>query len=349
MINIRGVGRVRRAAKRIANRFVSRAIILLYHRVNELASDPQLLCVSRKHFSEHLEILRLHCDPVPLNRLSHTLASGSRGRCSVIVTFDDGYADNLHHAKPLLQSHDVPATVFIATGHIGSPVGFWKDVLEGVFLQPGTLPRTLRLTIAGLEHRWELGDVAEYTVDAFQRHRTWNVTKRDDPTARQYLYRCLSQILRPLSERERWDVLRAIASWAGKDLTKASVHRALSKAEVAQLAEGGIIEIGAHTVSHPILSMLSADEQRKEIQHSKDQLEMILERRISSFAYPYGGRTHYNSDTVSAVRSSGFEIACSNFEGAVRRGTDMWQLPRFLVRDCDGEEFTRHLRQWMLS
>jgi peptidoglycan/xylan/chitin deacetylase (PgdA/CDA1 family) len=88
-------------------------------------------------------------------------------------------------------------------------------------------------------------------------------------------------------------------------------------------------------------------EQQEEIQKSKHCLENILGRPVTTFAYPYGGRSHYTAETVAAVREAGFDTACSNFEGAVRRGADMWQLPRFLVRDCDGDEFSRRFNEWL--
>src|SRR5438552_1883786 len=104
-------------------------IILLYHRIADWETDPQLLCVTPKHFTEHLEILKELGPIVSFSQLNHT------DRAS-IITFDDGYADNLHNAKPILQCQDVPATVFIATGQVGQTTEFWWDELERLLLQP---------------------------------------------------------------------------------------------------------------------------------------------------------------------------------------------------------------------
>jgi peptidoglycan/xylan/chitin deacetylase (PgdA/CDA1 family) len=87
--------------------------------------------------------------------------------------------------------------------------------------------------------------------------------------------------------------------------------------------------------------------QLDEILKSKARLEEILGHSTASFAYPFGGRRHYTEETVIAVRRAGFEWACSNFAGIVRSGTDRWQLPRFLVRDWDGDEFARNLKGWL--
>jgi peptidoglycan/xylan/chitin deacetylase (PgdA/CDA1 family) len=344
---IPGMGRVRRVARGVANRFSTRAIILLYHRVTDLASDPQLLCVSPRHFAEQMQVLREATAPGPLQRLGETLRSDSPGHCASVITFDDGYADNLLEAKPLLERYDVPATVFISSGKLGSQSGFWKDVLERVFLQPGRLPQTLRLSIAGTPQQWDLGEDAEYGQAAFRQHAGWNVARPSDPTKRQRVYRILATTLRPLADAERERVLNDLVAWAGVDLATSSEHRTLTGSEVVRLAEGGIVEIGAHTVSHPVLSGLSVEAQREEIRGSKRQLEEASGQRIGSFAYPYGGRSHYTQETVRAVREAGFNLACSNFDGAVRRSADMWQLPRFLVRNWNGDEFARHLREWL--
>ena len=88
-------------------------------------------------------------------------------------------------------------------------------------------------------------------------------------------------------------------------------------------------------------------DQFREISRGKELLEDIFGSRIKAFAYPFGGRQDYNEQTVECVRRSGFDRACSNFEGHVRRLTDPYQLPRHLVRNWDGETFARQLKKWL--
>src|SRR5439155_20411317 len=110
-MKIRGIGRVQQTARWIRNRFASRALILLYQRVVELPfGDPYLLCVAPLHFAEHLEILRSFWRPMRLQQLVEALRSGNLPHRAIAVTLDDGYADNLYNAKPLLELYEIRAT-----------------------------------------------------------------------------------------------------------------------------------------------------------------------------------------------------------------------------------------------
>jgi peptidoglycan/xylan/chitin deacetylase (PgdA/CDA1 family) len=346
-VKIRGIGRLRRVVRGVRNLFVPRAIILLYHRVTEVASDPQLLCVSPAHFAQHLAIVRKYGNPTRLSLLDEALRRGHDGRSAIVVTFDDGYADNLCNAKPLLRRHEMPATVFMTTDILGSPKEFWHDDLERLCLHPGVLPETLRLTVNGKTFDYELGEASHYSEHAYRSNRTWNVSQKSTPTLRHQLYRSLVEMLQPLPTGERRTVVDDLLKWAGIGTTGRSTHRGLSPEELVQLEDGGIIDVGSHTVSHPTLSALPVTAQVDEISRSKAHLERILGHPITAFAYPYGKRSDYTEATVAAVRAAGFQFACSNFAGIVHSNTERWQLPRFIVRDWDGEEFAARLSSWL--
>lgn len=324
----------------------SRAIILLYHRVLNLVSDPQLLCVTPKHFAEQLDILRQYTYPMPLRKFINTLQNRKIPRRSVVITFDDGYADNLYEAKPILQKFDIPATIFIATGSLGEEKEFWWDELERIFLRQEKIPETFQLKINGTVYNWELGKAAHYNKEVYRKNLNWNVLESNDPGPRQKIYRSLCELVRPMPETERSEVLDEIRSWAGVESTCRQTHRMLNPNEVSNLEERGLIEVGAHTVTHPVLSALEESEQKAEIEESKAKLEEVLEHPVSSFSYPYGSRSDYTKKTVALVRKAGFVCACSNFPDAIWRFTDRFQLPRFVVRDWDGDEFRHHLQKW---
>lgn len=346
-MKIRGFGRMKRMWRKVTSPLRCQVVILLYHRVVELPSDPQLLGVTPKHFAEHLEILGKHWHPIQLQQLVQALQDGSLPHRAVVVTFDDGYADNLYHAKPLLERYDIPATVFVTTGYIGHDREFWWDELERLLLQPGRLPETLHLTINGRGCQWELGEAAHYTEEASRRFHAWSVLEKDDPSPRQHLYRSLCQLLRPLPHGERRKVLDRLLAWAGVESRIRPTYRPFSSDEVLRLAERELVEVGAHSVTHPVLSTLPAAMQRTEILESKAHLEEILGRPVTSFAYPYGSRSDYTAETVAIVQEAGFTCACANFADVVWQGTDRYQLPRVVVRDWDGEAFARWLEEWV--
>ena len=129
-------------------------MILAYHRVASPPSDPQLLAVPPSRFEEQLAALRAHFDPASLSGLAEALESGRRP-AGVVLTFDDGYGDNLHEALPLLERYDWPATVFVTTGYVGGAREFWWDELERILLVPSQLPDTLSLTVSGRRRTWD--------------------------------------------------------------------------------------------------------------------------------------------------------------------------------------------------
>lgn len=122
------------------------------------------------------------------------------------------------------------------------------------------------------------------------------------------------------------------------------LHRSLRPAELRNLAQGGLVDIGAHTLSHPRLDALGADAVREEIVGSKRVLEDLVEHPIEAFSYPHGCAT---STAMSAVREAGFRHACGSRPDVVWRGSDAFNLPRLWVADCDGPTFGRWLRRWL--
>lgn len=336
---MRGTWRLRQWTNRIA----PKAIILLYHRVAAVAADPQLLCVSPQHFAEHLEVLRRAYHPLSLRSLRRRLAFNLWPPRSVVVTFDDGYADNLHQARPLLEATGVPATVFVIAGQLDSEREFWWDELERVLLSTSTLPDQLTLTINGQRYRWNLQQNGEKDCA----NRKWHVLMKADPTPRQAAYRELAGLLRGLESDARERLLAQVVDWARIDVEgQPDYRRALTSDELQALARDGLIEIGAHTMTHPLLSNLPVEAQQAEIAASKRRLEDVLGWPVTSFSYPFGGQSDYTADTVRLVKKVEFACACSNFPGLVTWESDPYQLPRFLVRDWDGEEFARRLEGW---
>jgi peptidoglycan/xylan/chitin deacetylase (PgdA/CDA1 family) len=332
-------------AGRVAKKFSSAAVVLMYHRIAESSSDPWGLAVTPTHFAEQMAVLRKHSRPLSLPQLAQAHSTGRIPARAAVVTFDDGYADNLYNAKPLLEQYDVPATVFLTTGHIGATREFWWDELDRLLLQPGNLPETLSLRVNGRDFRWELGEAAAYSQDEHCLDRSRKAWE-GEPGSRLALYYSLWQLLLPIPEEERHKLLEQLLRWAGAEALPRPSHRPMRAEEIEILAQSDLIGLGAHTVTHPFLSAHSVATQRDEIRQSRFELEELLGRPVTSFSYPHGERT---ADTVLAVQEAGFNCACTTDADTVWRWSDRLQFPRFEVGDWDGETFEKQLLQWFKS
>lgn len=343
-MRVRGIGRLKQGLRWVIAPFQTRVIILLYHRVFEPSSDPQLLCVHPTHFAQHLEHLRRQYSVMSLRELAKALKERQVPKRTVVITFDDGYADNLWNAKLLLEQYDVPATVFVTTGYIGQNREFWWDELERLSLWTPQLPQSLRVTLKGKEHEWHLDQWAQVPEKVLYQYWQWHVALPDDPTPRHRAYRELHRLLRPLGGEEREEVLSQLREQAGVEGSKRTESRAMTPEEICRLAKGRLVEIGAHTETHPVLATQPIEIQRREIVESKRYLEDILGRRVTALSYPYGGGNDVGEDAVRLVQEAGYEVACANFPAPITHRSNPFFLPRFLVRDWDREGFASRLR-----
>lgn len=329
-------------AARTARRIAAGPVIMLYHRVSSSENDPQWLSVTPEQFESHLEVYKRLCHPMPLREVVEKIRRGTLPRRAVVLTFDDGYADNLEFALPLLEQHGIPATVFAATDMLGSQEEYWWDQLEALFLQDGALPERLELTVVNRDYTWEIAPGEDVSG-----HSSWNITSGAWPTSRHRVYQELTELLIGSVPAERQRILDAIWQWSGKKPQPRASHLPMNQDQLRQMAAGGVVEIGSHGRTHTALSLLSANEQRDEIFESKRILEETLDRPVLEFSYPYGRRVDYTSDCVRMVEGAGYESACSNYPGSLSRDESLYEMPRNLVRNWDASELAHHLRTWL--
>ena len=282
----------------------NRLMILIYHRVHA-RPDPMFRSeTTAETFDWHMAALRRHCHPVPLLEGVRALQSGTLPARAVTVTFDDGYADNAAVALPILQRHDVPATFFVASGYLNGG-RMWNDsIIEAIRRAPAA---ELDLTEFGLD-RVTLGS----------------------EEARGPVVEALIRSIKHRPPAERQALVDGLCSRIGARLPDDLM---MSDAQVRQLAEAGM-EIGAHTVSHPILLKLSDAAARNEIDGSRQALQAITGKDIRAFAYPNGKPGEdYTARDRDIVESLGFETGLSTTWGAASATSDRFQLPRFTPWD----------------
>jgi len=315
-------------------RFASDGLILMYHRVADVDTDPFSLCVTPRHFREHLEVLREFTRPRRLRDMANDLRRGKALGGAVALTFDDGYSDNLHNARPLLERYDVPATIFLTTGQLGQRREFWWDELARMVLgRRAAADGAVR--IGGQQVAVHLPPLA-FDAAIASRWRAWEAPR----TPRECLYLETWQLLRNLTEAERtagMNTLRDLFRPEAADPANLPMERG----DIARLVEGSAIAIGAHSATHRPLTTLPPAEQRQEIEDSRRACEQLAGRRVGGFAYPYGDR---DAVSMQLVRDLGFDWACSTRDASVDPARfDRFDLPRRQILDWDAAMFQREL------
>jgi peptidoglycan/xylan/chitin deacetylase (PgdA/CDA1 family) len=294
-------------------------IILMYHRVTDIACDPWRLSVLPDRFAEQIALLRAERSIVPLSWLVSELRTGRQPSGVAALTFDDGYSDVAANALPILRENDCPATFFLATGSIGKQRGFWWDVLSRVILETPSLPDELHLRIRDLDYQWDL---------------------EPGSVSREGLHSELWARLKGLRPHEQQFHLRRLAKWAGVDARLRLSDRCLTENEAFELCSPGLFDVGAHTVTHPSLPAITDAEKSREIADSRDRCREFTGRPVSGFAYPFGD---YDDRSVNAVTSAGFEFACSTDQRAIGEPTDLFRLPRIFVANWHADEFAERV------
>ncbi len=310
VVGVKGYGRV---LSMLRGRCLS---ILIFHRVLP-ARDPLLPGEpDAAAFEARMRWIASAFRVIPLVEAGRRLRDGSLPPNAACITFDDGYADNLTIAAPILASLRLPATFFIATGFLDGG-RMWNDtVIESVRIAPGV---RLDLTALGLD-TWACGSDAERvaTIDALLGR-----LKYRHPLERQAQ---VDRIADLVGLPQRSDLM-------------------MSSQQVRELRRHGM-SIGGHTVSHPILASLPVDEAVREIDAGRRVLEDILKERVKVFAYPNGKpERDYDATHVRVVRELGFDLAVSTAWGVSDRRTDIFQLPRFTPWDASTDRFGLRLAQ----
>lgn len=307
-------------------------VILMYHRVADRPVDPWGLCVSPTRFAAQLQYLRANRVPLPLDDFVAALRRGTLPPLAVAVTFDDGYLDNAATAAPLLAEAGIPATFFLTTATLGSGRPFWWDELAALTLgHPGPADHTVTVGTSAVAVHWEA--VPNFAAG----WRAWDPPR----TAREHAYHQLWTALHHAGPADRDAALDQIRSLLGPAPTPDPLDLPMDLDEAAALAARPLVDIGAHSCTHPALAPLPDEAQEAEIAGSRRALEALLGRPVTGFAYPHGSRT---PTTRRLTTAAGFTWACSTEPASVHpAGADPFDLPRLGVGDWSADELHQAL------
>lgn len=269
--------------------------VLMYHRV----SHDALLSVPPDVFEEQMALLARDFEPISLRSAVERLGRGDSCNGCVCVTFDDGFQDNWITAYPILDKYRIPATVFVACDALTHGTLWFYAFDNAVF---GAAAGEADLTAFGLGvHAWQ--DAAG-KMDAVGR---------------------VHARMKQLGHAELLSIVQAVAGAAGGGRIM------MTPEECRALAASGLVDIGAHTVSHPILTGLGDDDLLHEIMDGKSMLESMIGQEVALFSYPNGTARDFDDRVVDVVRRAGFGAAVTTIPGLNRAGANPFTLRRFDV------------------
>lgn len=279
--------------------------ILIFHRVLPVPDPLFPDEVDAARFDHLMGVVASRFNVMTLGNAVRARQQGVLPTNTLVITFDDGYADNAEVALPILHRHELSATFFVAT-HFLDGGRMWNDtVIESI--------RNSTQSVLNLH---------DFSLGAFE---------LSGPASRRQAINALLPKLKYASLTERETGLQVLRGLAGHPALSDSLM--MRSSQVTDLHRAGM-EIGAHTVRHPILTELDDEAAHAEIAGGRQHLQEIIGAPVTSFAYPNGGPLKdYDARHVAMVRSMGFEAAVSTAKGVSEPGSDVFQLPRFTPWD----------------
>jgi peptidoglycan/xylan/chitin deacetylase (PgdA/CDA1 family) len=297
-----------------------RLSVLSYHRVLAQFDPLRPSEPTVAQFETRMRWIASNFVVMPLLEAVAALKGKGLPRRALCLTFDDGYANNFELVLPIVRRLRLPATFFIATGYLDGGCMFNDAVIEAV--------------------REARGAILDLEAFGFGRHRLDTIAAR-----RLAIGRILGR-LRYFAPERREEATLNILERVGATVPKSLM---MSTQQVAALHAAGM-EIGAHTVSHPILAEIPFEHARDEITRSRAHLERITGAPVRIFAYPNGKPSlDYRPEHVELVRELGFDAAVSTAGGTSRAGDDVFQIPRFTPWDRANWRFGLRIARNILS
>jgi peptidoglycan/xylan/chitin deacetylase (PgdA/CDA1 family) len=323
-------------------------VLLMIHGVmdTEEISDwiPTRPQISRAQLEAHVKLIAKYYEFISLSEAVAMLSGGKpfRSNC-VVLTFDDGYRNNLTHAWPILKKYDIPAIIFPSVGHVARREPFWYDRIDFALQHASSMGlrecsfNDMRVTIDGSSRKNLAASIKRVVLTA-------KTIDGDDFEAMSIVESTISEIenfvglsLKDIFETDDWT---GVMSW--NDLRRAR-------------EEG--ISIGSHTVDHSRLGLLGSEQAKEQMSESKRMLEEQLDQPCEYLCYPDGSYSH---KVPSIAIECGYKAALTTDEGLNYVGDDLMQLRRFHLPHngtaADGLAVAsgliykiNQLKQWMLS
>ena len=293
--------------------FSGMAFTLMYHRVLATADNQPCfvqsgMFVTTASFEKQVAFLRDRFEVVFFEDLVEKMLNGENigGLCS--ITFDDGWRDNYTNALPVLKKYRVPATIFLATGFVGTDRMFWPE--EICYYLARNIPDKSVFDSAP-------PSFIRFSEEINRYHRCKRETFFD---------KCI-EALKGYSPSEREEILKY---FRGMFKTEPFSRQMLSWDEAREMFASGLVRFGAHTVNHEILDQVSLQKAEDEIFKSREEIEHRFGGKVRTFAYPNG---NHSESIRKVLGESGFNAAVTTRKGFMAPGIPLMEVPRIAIHD----------------
>ncbi len=274
-------------------------LILMYHRVSPEKGESLLIPLPPDIFEEQMKVISKKYKVVFLRELPALLKDKSKSNEKILIlTFDDGYKDNYVYAYPILKKYNIPATIFISSSYINNQKNFWWDQIYQIIKNL----RIKKLTLNGIIS-CPLKTEADKECCAFSLVEKLKKLPLAETTS------LIEQLIKKYELR--LDENTNVMLW--EDINK---------------MDENIVDIGAHTVNHTMLSILNPKMIEYEIIQSKKDIENNTSREAITFSYPYGTSESFNKEVINVVKQNGFCCAVTGIPTPIRKNSNLFTLGR---------------------
>lgn len=283
-------------------------IVLMYHGVIDVDVDVDLpdWCILRKeNFDKQVKFLVENFKVVSLLDAVDSLKNDTITGPTAVITFDDGYQNNHDIAFPILEKYHAPATIFVSTKFIDTDDTLWTGVLQNAFG---------KTTLTSLEWRGKNLDLS--TV--MSKKSSMELIKSD-----------LKEETYSVIEKNTDNIVNILSKGVGFRLDNSSPYRMLTSTQIKAMAKSELIDFGAHTHNHPILSGLSRADQKFEIDHSIKIVAQASGTSCDSFAYPNGGDADFTDETMKLLEEANMKVSLSTKLGICHKDSPLMAYKRF--------------------
>jgi peptidoglycan/xylan/chitin deacetylase (PgdA/CDA1 family) len=289
----------------------ARPRILMYHR---FGPDGAYRRLGTTELDAQLRYLKTHFRPTKLSDVIARLRAGQPlDRRTVVLTVDDGYEDFATYAYPVLKRHGMPATVYVVSRFLSGECWLWFDALQ--WIVDAAPAGRHALVVAGTSFDMDL----------------------DSPDARRKLWGDVAALTTGLAPDAQWRNVADFARQLRVELPERPVpeYSGMTWDQLRAL-DPAIVEVGAHTVSHPTLAHCPRDLQEREIRGCKTDIEQRIGREAANFCYPNGLPGDFTPETEAIVAAAGYASSVMACGGLASRASPIYRLERLGAPEAIG-------------